>query len=318
MSPLPHLSLPPNPPSCSQLLRGLPSPVGLRANIELSKIAGYIVCNTYRIAPWADAPLRTGSSVDTALQLLSNWESSLPPELQMPSELNMAYDPFTRDRPLCVMHMSYNQLLILTIRPILFTAVKKAVADRFVSCRYAIEEHPQITNIRACSDAARRNLRLGRWVQDQSPNQKLMMMDLHAIFNATIILLLHQTVFINLRTNDIKDIAFGTEVFEREAATGDIYAKDCSRVLHELSVLVGRLRNLMFDGVPQISPQIAPLVPVLQNLDQGMGGQQFGLMPLGTDPVITIQMPGEDNLARIQQMVAWLDDDDLQMYNYST
>jgi len=238
--------------------------------------------------------------------MLSDWLRDLPPEL------HMSYETFSQDRPLCALHMSYNQLLILTIRPIFFLAVKKAVADRFVVRRWNIEDHAQIEHIRECSDAARRNLRLGRWLQKMRPSQKLMLPDLHNIFNATIILLLHQMVFVNLRTNDVSDIAFGIEAFEREASFGDSYGKDCTKVLKDLSGLVQRLRNLMFDGISHISPPLAPAALV----DQGPP-LPYGLMPIVADPadsaVIPIQMPGGGAL--LQELVTWLGNDDLQMYS---
>ena len=77
--------------------------MGLRAHVALSKIAGYVVCNTYRIAPWLDPPPKAMCHVDKSLQMLSDWLRDLPPELQM------SYEMFSRDRPLCSLHMSYNQ-----------------------------------------------------------------------------------------------------------------------------------------------------------------------------------------------------------------
>ncbi|TPX13684.1 uncharacterized protein E0L32_005887 [Thyridium curvatum] len=312
---------------------GLPPSIGLRANVELFKIAGHIVCNTYRIAPWPEASQKPASAhVDTALQMLASWRKDLPPPLQL------SYETYSGDRPLCTLHMTYNQLLILTIRPILFMAVKKAVADRFVSRQWDIEDHAHIEHIRECSDAARRNLRLGRWLHTMSPGSKLLLPDLHNIFNAAIILLLHQIVFVNLRTNDVSDIAFSTEVFEREAGFGDRYGEDCARVLQDLSALVRRLRNLMFDGIPRISPHVddggrqvggtassppgvlssgaSPsaygiVTPPPQAVGAGGGGVGAGG---GGSNIISIPVHGDGN-ALYQELMTWLDNDDLQMYN---
>ncbi len=76
--------------------------------MELSRIAGYIVCNTYRTAPWIDIDTRQQAprQVDRALQMLSEWLRDLPPELQI------SYELFSPDRPLCTLHMSYNQVSI--------------------------------------------------------------------------------------------------------------------------------------------------------------------------------------------------------------
>lgn len=150
------------------------------------------------------------------------------------------------------------------------------MADRFVSRNWNrnwnIEDHSQIAHIRECSDAARRNLRLGRWIRKLSPRQKLLVPDFHNIFNAAIILLLHQIVFVNLRTNDVSSIAFAKEVFEREAGFGDIYAKDCARILQDLSVLVTKLRELMFEGLSETN------IPRGRSFIEGMPGPGEGIV----------------------------------------
>lgn len=281
----------------------MPSPVGLGAHIALSRISGHIVCNTYRIPrnAWADAgpAINRVSHVDKTLQLLTNWLRDLP------KELCISYETPPQDRPLCTLHMSYNQLLILTIRPVFLIAVRRAVADRFISqprqqqsgqagagpqqqqqqdhpdgsssplnrriarppfrTRSAGVEghHPQIGLFRKCSEAARRNLRLGRWLANISPASKLLLPDLHCVFNAAIMLLLHQIAFVDLEPADAPDIEFAFKAFSSEAAVGDTYATDCLRVMQDLASLVYKLRALMFTGVPHTpSPQFGPNVAV--------------------------------------------------------
>ncbi|EHA47236.1 hypothetical protein MGG_04213 [Pyricularia oryzae 70-15] len=255
---------------------GLPTCVGICANIELSRIAGHVVRDTYRSAPgtWNDASSTGLSHVDKVLRMLWNWQRDLAPALQL------SQDTLSRDRPLCTLHMNHNQLLILAIRPMFLVAVKKAVADRFFTTHSwhsqerdqqqtepsrpawaRIESHPQVGLFRDCSDAARRNLRLGRWLAKISPASKLLLPDMHCIFNAAILLLLHQIVFVDLRTDDVSDISFALEAFAREADVGDAYAGDCLRVMQDLAGLVRRLRSLMFDGVPHVpSPHFAPAI----------------------------------------------------------
>ncbi len=62
-----------------------------------------------------------------------------------------------------------------------------------------------------------------------SPANKLLLPELHYIFNAAIILMLHQIVFVNLRTNDVSDIESAIEAFECEAAIGAAYASGLCR-----------------------------------------------------------------------------------------
>jgi len=127
-------------------------------------------------------------------------------------------------------------------------AVWKAVASIvYANDLFDIEAHPQIEQIRACSDAARRNLRLGRLMWLHSPRQKLLLFDLHHIFNAAIVLTMHQMVFVNLRTQDLDSVGWATEVFEKEAETGSEYAKDCARVLQDFKYLAQQLRNPIHD-----------------------------------------------------------------------
>ena len=127
-------------------------------------------------------------------------------------------------------------------------AVRKAVASIVCADQpFDMENHPHIEPIRACSDAARRNLRLGRLMRLHSPQQKLLLPDLHNIFNAAIVLMMHQMVFVNLRTQDLDDVGWALEVFETEAKTGSEYGKDCSRVLQDLNYLAHQLRNPIHD-----------------------------------------------------------------------
>lgn len=137
-----------------------------------------------------------------------------------------------------------------------------------------------------CSAAARRNLRLGRHIyerchpaaadgpqqQQQEPQQqpnKLVMLDLHHIFNAAVVLLLHQMVFSNVVNTDTMGIRGARAIFEKEARTecpspGNNnnnnntsgvkggsptgYASDCLAVLNDLTALVARIRPLRFKG----------------------------------------------------------------------
>lgn len=223
---------------------------------------------------------------------------------------------FNKDRAGCALHMAQGQHIILTIRPIFFMAVKKAVADRFMSHEWSIDDHPQISLIRDCSDAARRNLRLGKWIMEISPGGKLLLPDLHHIFNAAIILMLHQIIFINLRTNDVTDIAFAIACFEREANTGSNYGKDCVKVLQDLSALVHQLRNLMFDiGGNQKNAPI-PGEQILASLSNAVtssfdsGGLTVEVPHIGAHQ---FQLPPDGDL--FQEFRAWIDSNDLQFYD---
>ncbi|SPQ23514.1 350fac74-ea02-4724-bed3-172135972bed [Thermothielavioides terrestris] len=249
---------------------GLPSPIGLRAHVELCKISNYIVYSSYREAGLPDLLNRATVRVDKVLEMLRKWHENLPPPLRLPDPLTLLpadlftqasafgrHDPavllsgaaeFGTDRACWALHMSFYQLVILSVRPAMLMAVWKAVAS--ILCLdqpFDIESHPSITPIRACSDAARCNLRLGRLMRLHSPRKKLLLPDLHHIFNAAIVLMMHQIVFVNLRTQDLDDIEFASEVFDAEAETGSEYGKDCARVLRDMKSLAHQLRSPIHD-----------------------------------------------------------------------
>lgn len=95
------------------------------------------------------------------------------------------------------------------------------------------------------------------------------MLDLQHIFNAAVVLLLHQMVFSNVVNTDTIGIRWVIGIFNNEARTecaspvssgsagphgGDGlgfltgYASDCLAVLNDLAVLVAQIRSLRFKG----------------------------------------------------------------------
>lgn len=143
-----------------------------------------------------------------------------------------------------------------------------------------------------CSAAARRNLRWGRHIYDRCMDNtvggKLVMMDLHHIFNAAIILLLHQMVYSNVVNTDTIGILAAKRIFENEArtecaspgatagglpATG--YASDCLGVLNDLAELVAHIRLLRFPGSDHVNTGVNVGgfgVPVMDDLGGAAGG----------------------------------------------
>lgn len=78
--------------------------MGLRAHVELAKISGYIVCNTYRISPWEHHMTSTSARIENALGLLRGWTHKLPPALRIDDDL------LSNDRACCELHMCHNQV----------------------------------------------------------------------------------------------------------------------------------------------------------------------------------------------------------------
>ncbi|OIW26181.1 hypothetical protein CONLIGDRAFT_582244 [Coniochaeta ligniaria NRRL 30616] len=277
---------------------GFPPAAGLRAHVELARISGYIVYNVYRIAPWDHSTNTTVQHVDQGLQRLRDWSSSLPAILQVD------YEQLGTDRACCGLHLAYNQVVILTTRPIFFVAVRKSVADRYLpSPTRSGGTHGQLheTIVRQCIEAARQNLRLGDWIRSLSPRQKLLHQEAHAVFNAAIIVLLHQLAFPDVHAGDVAGVAFAMAVFEREAELGNNFGVDCARVLHDLDYLVQRMRsNLPAEGEPSSLESRDP-VPDAQG----------GLV----NTSINLESSVRDHGAVYQELETWLDNDFLQLYN---
>ncbi|KAK0629243.1 hypothetical protein B0T17DRAFT_489175 [Bombardia bombarda] len=262
----------------------LPNPSGLREHVKLADISNYIVYNSYRTGyeEEEDSPREPPNMDDMeldddsdmeydmdpkskklrkAMRMLHRWKKTLPRNLKDNDEDN--------DRARCTLHMHYNQLVIITIRPAFLTAIKKVVAGGILSEvgneRPVIEEHPHVDRFRECVESARRNIdlagliRSGKTINSETSlwttsdqtteNKKLLMPDLHHIFNAAIILMMHQIGFLNLRTSDVLYIEYATNIFKSEADMGSGYGKDCHKVLLDLKELVWALRRRTFENV---------------------------------------------------------------------
>jgi hypothetical protein len=227
----------------------MPPCAGLRAHVELSVICGFIVCQTYQIAP---RKYSTGQSIDninTALERLRTWELQLPSCLLMPKDFGHP------DPSCCMLHMAHNQLIVLTTRPTFFGAVKQAVAQHIVRGEAYPEDRAQGSHIQACLAAAHNNLRLAQRVRQSG--RRPLQAGLHFVFNAAVILLLKRLT--GTRSNNapgssdlhvitetsIEDqfessIRFAIESFEEEAKTGTHYPRDCCRILQDLDALTNR------------------------------------------------------------------------------
>ncbi|KAF6802255.1 fungal specific transcription factor domain-containing protein [Colletotrichum sojae] len=289
----------------------LPPAAGLRAHVELARISGHIVCNTYRVAPFDHRTGGAARHVERARSMLHNWLSSLPPALQMPDG-GLSTDPAC-----CLLHMAHNQLTLLLVRPFFFVAVRKAFAERWVANNRTWGPDPQDDRITACSEAARNNLRLARWLIDINNGRKLLQASLHNVFNAAIILMLEELLRSSPQqpppspSAESDDVGFAITVFEEEANTGSNYARDCATVMQDLRSLIQRLRQ---------GPQLVPAAHIggsgeaiisahetNTSLDYQQNLHQQQTFPPG---------PGlQVNEGIWQEIATWLEPGDWQLYN---
>lgn len=215
----------------------MPPCAGLRAHVELSRISGYIVCETFKIAPRHYQRGYSTLNVDKALDQLENWKLNLPPVLA----IDVDADPAVLS-----LHLAYNQLIVLTTRPILLAAVKQAVAERYMNGSWSVQQHAHSKYVQACPEAAQRNLLLAKRLRS---TRKLLQAGLHFVFNAAVILILDQILHssstaptataLNTPVYTL-EIDFAMRTFEEESRTGTNYPRDCYKVLQDLKALVDR------------------------------------------------------------------------------
>lgn len=256
-----HITLP-------EPCRGLPSPLGLRAHVELSYISDFIVHNSL---PDKDADasglLELPEGILKAHAMLDRWKEYLPDVLQFkPVGVdNILSDPFTGmyvekaafkgDRAHCMLQMAYNQLYILTVRPAFLGAIRSWVGNKLLQKPGVTTSSPEDSlsdswknTLRTCTDRAKENISLAIQLRGgMYGTNALLLQELHHLFNAAVVLMMYQSVFRHLRSQEALGISFAIDVFTREAGIGSAYAKDCFVVLHDLKKLVWQLRDKMYN-----------------------------------------------------------------------
>ncbi|CAM1505744.1 Fc.00g113810.m01.CDS01 [Cosmosporella sp. VM-42] len=291
----------------------MPPAAGLRAHVELSRISSHIVCNTYRISPWVNvsAPLR---HLENAIEMLEDWRSNLPPRLQLYS------GTLSDDPACCLLHMGYNQLVILTIRPIFFAAVKKTFAERLVARQSSLDSHPQLSHIRRCVAAAELNIRLARHILALNHPRKLLQSGLHFIFNAAICLMLQELIYTTSavprdRSTLDSDLDFVIARFEEESGIGNNYGRDCANILRDLGVLVQRLRMPMDPSMETIpaSNGISPSTSVPLENRTDFEHKLSWAQRTGSQAMPQQIHVGEGH-ALYDELVSWMEDDWQQQY----
>jgi hypothetical protein len=293
--------------------RSMPSCSGLSAHIELSRISGFIVCETFKIAPRTNRSGQSAYSIESAMGMLHTWQVQLPPNLQMPGDLNHP------DPSCCILHMAYNQLIVLTTRPTLFTAVKRAVAHRMIYGDDPADKPLPGDHILACLAAAERNLRLSQHVLRL--NRRMLQAGLHFLFNAALILLLkrmmngpgstrpdeshvHDTLSVTFDEQSQASIQFAIQVFEEEAKTGTHYPRDCCKILSDLRMLTDRyLASRYQSGHVQMRPDH------IYHYTQGLDGSKSGKGPHAP------QYPIGDENAVYREIMSWLQHPSPQLQN---
>ncbi|KAG6299373.1 hypothetical protein E4U09_008195 [Claviceps aff. purpurea] len=269
----------------------MPSAVGLRAHVELSRLSGQVVSNTYH-----GTKTEAGSrQPEKAIRMLEQWQSALPPAVRLT-------DGLSNDPAACHLHMRYNQLLILAIRPLLLSAVKRAVAGLFVTQNSPMEVKPQNEPLKLCIAAAVRNMALARHVSTLNGDRKTLHAGLHFIFHAAVCLILRPLVFKHENLPDdaisaMNDVDYGISKMLEASAKGNTDGRACADTLGELRRLVERLlapsEQCPLLEVPPSLSSAASMVPHLVGTQEG----PLPPRPIGNDPVL------------YDEFVTWMGDD---------
>lgn len=272
----------------------MPPAAGLRAHVELSRISGYVVCNTYRMAPWDSAATSgdASQSPGKVMWMLEQWKTTLPLRLQL------SPDGLSND-PACVMlHMRYNQLIIVATRPLFFIAVKKSVAERLMPQSGSKDFNIQLTHLKMCIDAARHNMKLARHFSAINRHAKPLHAMMHYCFSAAVCLILES--LINSQQNATpdenasrsSDIQFAFSMLQQSLGSlkSDPTDKSCTDTLRDLQMLVARLTAPV-----QMDSQLGN--PHLQGLGIPDSFPQPPPMPIETEPAL------------YNELVTWMDDD---------
>lgn len=270
----------------------MPPAAGLRAHVELSRISGYVVCNTYRIAPWdGSTPGEATQSPSKVMWMLGQWKTTLPLRLQL------SPDGLSNDPACCMLHMRYNQLVIVATRPLFFIAVKKSVAQRLTSQTGSKDDTAQLGHLKSCIDAASSNMRLARHFVAINRHRRPLHAMLHYVFSAAVCLILQDLVYPQSTDGSSeetlarsRDIQYGLTTIEQiDSCASDPDGKSCTNTLQDLRVLVARLTASAYTD-----PQAAtgPL--------QALG------MPSDFQPP---SMHIESEPALYNELVTWMDDD---------
>ena len=203
------------------------------------------------------------------------------------------------------------QLILLVTRPDLLAAVKKAVAERyFQKQQWTLEQDPQFEHIQACTEAAHRNVVLTRWAIGLNSSRNVFQMELHFIFNATIVLLLDQI----LRTHPSATIPhavidFGIGLFQDELKSESNYVRDCCKVLQDLKALVDRFLETQGSFAAVVNTPI-------HEKDTSMGHQDIVDVPQNGqyDDLRGVRDQFNDSGGLYQTLEAWMQSEEPQVY----
>jgi hypothetical protein len=165
-------------------------------------------------------------------------------------------------------------------------------------------------------------LNLGKHISRLGRSPRLLHASLHNVFNAAVILQLHQLLVDSQDKADESGISFAIAAFESEARNGNIYAEDCTRVLLDLNLLVQKLRSqALFGGQhvetsnhpTELQDQASPYTNIYP-ITPG-ASRTYGWNTQDSEQTAALNNTVDEHDPAYQELMTWLNVDDLQLYN---
>lgn len=220
--------------------RGLPSPLGLQAQIRLSRISHFIASNVYDVSKHTAEPASMTTCIYRSLDQLESWKLSLPPCLQY------VEGSISQDRAVYELQMASNHLFVLSTRSWLFDAVKIVTASVCLKTT-SYSDYPHKVEIERATAASRQTISLAKQLGQTREQSTLSHTTIHHVFNAALVLELRQIMSSTELTDDRDQISYITSLLDIQDGSNKPFAKDCSGVLADLACIMRKLRKTGFN-----------------------------------------------------------------------
>lgn len=203
---------------------GMPSPAGLCAHVELSRVSERI---TSTLGP-SDGPLY---DAEKSLALLDKWQSKLPAHLRLSTE------GVSDDSATCNLHMLAIHLVVLSHRPALIGAVKAFNLSAASTCTLSPSEKD------SCKSSALHIMRLARHTATLHQPRRLLRSALRFVFSSALCLVVLSMLGADDDAESAYEIEFAKGLFDREAQSGNTYGQSCAATLRELQALAAQVKG---------------------------------------------------------------------------
>ncbi|KAL1979574.1 hypothetical protein VTN96DRAFT_5547 [Rasamsonia emersonii] len=178
--------------------------------------------------------------INDCLQKLSEWLNSLP------STVRLTMAPSAENRNKIILHLIYNQLVLLCTRPLLFLAVKTRLKYYFVDATHSQRLQFPDSLVATCVDAARRNAELISGLMESRLAAMMLTLRYHYSFSAATVLALALLLPQHARIEDARLIEMLLQDLKNPGQSENECSLDCAKMIAELYPVVERLRRLTF------------------------------------------------------------------------